>query len=178
MTRSPLLLVAVAGALALGACGGSNGSGGSGTNPKSRADTAFDGAVKFSQCMRDHGVKDWPDPQRAGNGLIKMAGPKNLDPNDPTVKSATAACQKYMKAGGGQAADPAQRAKAQDAMVKYAGCMRSHGIDMKDPDPNSGGFLFRKGQGPNPNSPAYKAADEQCHHFLGELQRQVQGAAG
>jgi len=179
MTRTPLLLAALsAGALALGACGSSGDSGGTSGGGSSRAnkqDAAFDGAVKFSKCMRAHGL-DWPDPERSSNGLIKMFGPKNLNPNDPKVKAAQNACQKYMQKGGGEAMSPAQRAKAQDALVNYAGCMRSHGVPMKDPKPGGGGgILIQKGQGgPSPDSPAFKAADKQCHHFLAEIENGAQ----
>ena len=41
MTRSPLLLLAVGAALALGACGSSDDNGGSGSNAKSQDDKAF-----------------------------------------------------------------------------------------------------------------------------------------
>ena len=91
MTRSPFILAAVAGALALGACGSSNdgGGGGAGSGAKGQ-DKAFVGALKFSKCMRDHGV-DFPDPQRVGSGGIKITG-RNINPNDPKTKSAQSAC--------------------------------------------------------------------------------------
>jgi hypothetical protein len=180
MTRSPLILVAVAAALALGACGGSDPGGGSG-NGSSRQDKAFEGALKFSKCMRDHGV-DMPDPQRVGTGGIKITD-TSMNPNDPKTKAAQSACQKYMKVGGGQTVDPAKRAKLQEAALKYAKCMREHGVDMPDPQMSGNGDLsFRAGGGGNksngngprdrlgadPDSPKFKAADEACNHFLGD----------
>ena len=84
MTRSPLLLAAVGAALALGACGSSDDDGGGPTSGASRQDKAFEGALKFSKCMRDHGV-DFPDPQRVGTGGIKLTG-RNINPNDPKTK--------------------------------------------------------------------------------------------
>ena len=65
--------------------------------------------LAFSACMRAHGIKDFPDPSNGGLRLSVHPG-SDLDPNNPTFKSAQQACQKYMpfkgvpataKAGGG-----------------------------------------------------------------------------
>jgi hypothetical protein len=185
MTRSPLLLAAAAAALALGACGGSNSGDGGGAKGATRQDKAFEGALKFSKCMRDHGI-DMPDPQRVGTGGIKLTGGKGLDFNDPKMKAAQSACQKYMQIGGGETVDPAKRAKLQEAALSYARCMRSQGVDMPDPKlSGNGGLTFqvgpgsgapksgsgsgpRSGLGANPDSPKFKAADKACNHFLGD----------
>jgi hypothetical protein len=181
MTRSPLILAAIVGALALGACGSSDDGGGSASG-SSRQDTAFEGALKFSKCMRDHGV-DFPDPQRVGAGGIKLTGPK-INPNDPKFKSAQSACQKYMQVGGGETVDPAKRAKLQEAALKYARCMRGQGVDMPDPQlSGKGGLTFQAHSGTgnsngnsngkpgvNPDSPKFKAADKACHQYLGAVE--------
>jgi hypothetical protein len=184
MTRSPLILAAVAAMLALGACGGSDDGGGGSGSAASGQDKAFEGALKFSKCMRDHGV-DFPDPQRVGSGGIKITG-RNINPNDPKTKAAQNACQKYMQIGGGETLDPARRAKLQEAALNFARCMREHGVDMPDPKlSGKGGLTFQagprsggsggpsstgngKGLGVNPDSPKFKAADKACNHFLGD----------
>ncbi len=171
MTRSPLILVAlVAGSLALVACGSSDGGGSK--KAASPQDKAFDRAVKFAKCMREHGI-DFPDPQKASNGLVRMGGPTNLNPDDPKLKSANSACQKYLDAGtGGQAPDQATLAKAQDAFVKYAACMRKHGVDMPDPKVGGGGgvtFQIGGKSGVNPESPKFQQADKSCHDLLGAI---------
>ena len=71
MTRSPLLLGVLAGALALGACGASNDDGATTGGTAGQGDKAFQGALNFAKCMREHGI-DFPDPQRVGQGGIKM----------------------------------------------------------------------------------------------------------
>src|SRR4029453_16532882 len=101
MTRSPLLLLAVGAALALGACGSSDDNGGSGSSAKSQDDKAFEGALKFAKCMREHGI-DMPDPQRVGNGGIKMTQ-KATPGSRAKMEAANKDCQKYMKVGGGRA---------------------------------------------------------------------------
>ena len=180
MTRSPLLLAAVGAALALGACGSSD-DGGKPASGASRQDKAFEGALKFSKCMREHGI-DMPDPQRVGTGGIKLSGGK-VNFNDPKMKSAQSACQKYMQIGGGETIDPAKRAKLQEAALKYARCMRGQGVDMPDPKlSGNGGLTFQAGPGPNsksngsagnglgvsPESPRFQAADKACNHLLGD----------
>jgi hypothetical protein len=173
MTRSPLILAAVVTALGLGACGDSDDGGGT----KSREDAAFEGALKFSRCMREHGI-DMPDPQRVGRGGIKLTVGK-INPNDPRTKAAQRACQKYMQIGGGETVDPARRAKLQEAALNYARCMRQHGVDMPDPQLGKGGLTFQYGGGArnsngntgpavNPDSPRFKAADQACHQYLGK----------
>jgi len=186
MTRSPLLLAAAAAALALGACGGSNSGDGGGGGAKGAGgpDKAFEGALKFSKCMREHGI-DMPDPQRVGKGGIKLTGGKGVNFDDPKMKAAQSACQKYMQIGGGETLDPAKRAKLQEAALNYARCMRGQGVDMPDPKlAGNGGLTFqagpgsgpksssgtgpRSGLGVNPDSPKFKAADKECSHFLGD----------
>jgi hypothetical protein len=171
MTRSPLLVAAVAGALALGACGG--GGGGSG-GAKSQQDKAFAGALKFAKCMRDHGV-DVPDPKKDGNGPIKImakAGAKSAGKDNAKMQAAQKACQKYLKAGGGRAPSAAEQARVKDAMLAYTRCMRSRGVKIADPQFTSDGGILNKAGGPgqtNPRSPTFRAADKVCRPKLGDL---------
>jgi hypothetical protein len=171
-TTTCTITVAVA-ALALGGCGG----GGDPAATPSGADKAFEGALKFARCMRGEGL-DFPDPQRQGNGLIKISPPRGqASPDDPKVKAATDKCQKYLQEGGGDSRDPAQEARFQDAFVKYARCMRGEGVNIPDPKPGQGGITFRKGDAnaPDPESPAFKAADRTCHHLLAAVDMAISG---
>jgi hypothetical protein len=184
MTRSPLLLAAVGAALALGACGGSDNNGGSGASAKSDQDKAFEGALKYAKCMREHGV-DTPDPQRVGSGGIKMTQ-KGTPGSRGKMEAANKDCQKYMEIGGGKAPSAAEQAKIKDAGLAYAKCMRAHGVDMPDPkfSSNGGGTTFQLGGpgkkggtsgGPNPDSPTFKAADKACHGKLADNERDGPG---
>ena len=173
MTRSLLLLAAVGGALALGACGGSNDGGGSGSST-SNQDKAYEGALKFAKCMREHGV-DVPDPKREAGGGIKItAGSRGRSggADNAKMQAAQKACQKYLKAGGGRAPSAAEQAKAKDAMLAYTRCMRSRGIKISDPEFSANGGIMNKIGGPGqtrPDSPAFKAADKACRKYLSEL---------
>jgi hypothetical protein len=57
-------------------------------------------ALKFSQCMRGHGITDFPDPQSVPGGGIRMslrASPgSDLDPGSPLFDAAQKACQSFM----------------------------------------------------------------------------------
>jgi hypothetical protein len=52
---------------------------------------------KASQCMRDHGVANWPDPDAKGN--IHIDEKSGIKADDPTVKKAQQECQKYFPTG-------------------------------------------------------------------------------
>ena len=161
-------------ALTLVACGDTDGDDAS--RPSSSQDKALDGALKFARCMRGEGI-DFPDPKKEGNGLVKVWGGSDQNPDNPRNRAAEAKCGKHLEQGGGAAADPAQQAKFQDAFVKYARCMRTAGIDVPDPKPGAGGVVFRAGDpnSPDPESPKYKAADKQCHGHLAAVDRSLQG---
>jgi hypothetical protein len=119
-------------------------------------------ALQFSQCMRGHGVSDFPDPG-PGGGLNFNVSDVNL--NSPTFQAAQRACQKYFSAG-----TPTGQVLTQDLdhLLRYARCMRSHRvINFPDPVLRSGlppGFDFP----PNMDltSPAFLAADHVCHSLL------------
>ena len=61
---------------------------------------ALANALKFSKCMRSHGIADFPDPQTGQSGAVGIringgAG-SDLNPNNPRFQAAQAACQKIL----------------------------------------------------------------------------------
>lgn len=48
---------------------------------------------KFAQCMREHGVPDFPDPSEDGG--IRLDGSSGLDPQSETFKNAENACKEF-----------------------------------------------------------------------------------
>lgn len=61
--------------------------------------------LKFSACMRAHGLANFPDPKISGGGIQLSIG-RGLSPNSPVFKAAQKACQSVMPgpkngAGGG-----------------------------------------------------------------------------
>ncbi|HEX2086713.1 MAG TPA: hypothetical protein VHF89_13620 [Solirubrobacteraceae bacterium] len=166
------LTAAGAAALALAACGDdASGGGGREQSPRERAQQ---GALAFARCMRENGV-DMPDPQVGENGLVKIGpGPgRDRGPDDPKTRRALDACQEHLEEGG-EAPDDAVMAKHRDAFVAYARCMREQGVNVPDPGPE-GGVVFKVGDpdAPNPESPAYKRADQVCHEHLAAVDAEL-----
>lgn len=170
-----------AGMIALGllasACGGStpgvaslsgnpssnsSNSSSSGSSSSKQAD-----ALKFSECMRSHGVTNFPDPPSGGGG-IDINAASGLDPSSPTFQAAQKACQGLLPKPS-----PAQIHQAEQNALKFSQCMRSHGVT-NFPDPqfktSGGGFGIKISGGPgsglDPNSPTYQAAQKACGSIL------------
>lgn len=172
MRNLTLTLATALAALTLAACGGAGGDDAA-TKASSAQDKALDGALKFARCMRGEGI-DFPDPQKGTNGLVKVGGPRQ-NPENPRNRAAADKCGKYLQ-NGGDAPDPAQQAKFQDAFVKYARCMRAAGVNVPDPKSGGGGLVVdtRDASAPKPESPAFKAADRKCHSLLADVDKSVQ----
>jgi hypothetical protein len=52
-------------------------------------------ALKYSECMRSHGVAGFPDPDfHGGTVQIKISASSGIDPRSPQFQAAQAACQK------------------------------------------------------------------------------------
>jgi hypothetical protein len=159
----PQALIAVAAMIAIAACG--SGSAPPKATPSVNPQAA---ALAFSECMRAHGV-NVPDPvsNAAGGGGVAIQISGNAQ--DPKSNAALTACQKYLPRVGGngsQTPDPAREAQ----LLKFAQCMRSHGIDMPDPQTSGGRVSLGgpAGSAPNfdPNSTAFKNAQSACQHYL------------
>jgi hypothetical protein len=140
---------ALASALLLAACGsgpsvpGVAGSGSTTTTtspgpatPGSRSGALAE-LLKYSKCMRSHGVPDFPDPTVGTGGQISLkitAGRGSaLGPQSPEFKAAESVC-KSLRPGGN--VSPAQVAQQVAGGVKLASCMRAHGFP-SFPDPDS-----------------------------------------
>ena len=124
----------------------------------SPAPTGAAGLLAYSECMRAHGVPDFPDP--VGNSLQIKGGPgSDLDPNSPKMQTAQKACQSLAPGGAqGGTVSAAQQAQA----LKYSACMRSHGVP-NFPDPTfTGGGVQLHVTGIDPNSPQMVAAQKAC----------------
>jgi hypothetical protein len=52
--------------------------------------------LAFSQCMRDNGVPDFPDPQGPGRLLV----PRTIDTESPQFEQARQACQDELRGSG------------------------------------------------------------------------------
>jgi len=55
--------------------------------------------LKYAQCMRTQGIKDFPDPGPQGG--LALTGRGDLDPSSPLFQKAENACKKFQPGGGG-----------------------------------------------------------------------------
>jgi hypothetical protein len=153
------LAAAIACVAPLEACGVGS-SGGTSTGP----DIAT--GLKFTHCMRAHGVPNFPDPLATG-GFPRSSG---LDTQSPAFQTAQKGC-KYLFAAGSSGHGPT--ASQRTAMLKFAQCMRVHRVpNFPDPVTSSasrntdalveGGMMFPIGSTIDPRSPAFKRASAAC----------------
>ncbi|HUA46046.1 MAG TPA: hypothetical protein VMA77_12500 [Solirubrobacteraceae bacterium] len=156
-------------AVAVGACGGSS------DKPSTTASSNSQSqGLKFSECMRSHGITNFPDPGSSGG--IQLSSSSGINPFSPAFKAAQAACGKLLPGGGpGGNGHPSAQAKKQ--MLEISECMRAHGVT-GFPDPTTtppssppGGGIALGHDGvflivPSTidiNSPAFKQAATTCH---------------
>lgn len=165
--RQMYAIAAAAAALVLAAAGCGGGSGGKGVAQIGATTTTSDrpasldsmaSAIKFASCMRNHGVADFPDPTTSATGNVMLSVP-----DSPNAKAAQKACRRLLPGWGAPSAN--EQAKRLASLLKYARCLREHGVtDFPDPDnqgefPSTGGF--------NRSAPSFQAAEKTCLPLAG-----------
>ena len=98
--------------------------------------------------------------------LAGCGGSKPLSVASVATTTSTSASAGTTSAGDatGSGAATSHTQPQQDAL-KFARCMRAHG-EPNFPDPSgSGGFTFNAGNGVNPSSPAFQAAQARCQKY-------------
>ena len=106
----------------------SGGSGSSGQAPLAEAEA-------YSQCMRSHGVPNFPDPVLTPSGGYGYRT-TGIDPHSAAFQGALQACKALPSPwqSTGQQLSPAQ----QQAWLSWAKCIRAHGVP-NFPDPTFSG---------------------------------------
>lgn len=163
-----LAAVLVGLAVTLAACGGNSDPSSSpptststSSGSSNSSNSSQSGAVAFAQCVRSHGVTDFPDPQ---NGHFLISG---SDQSNPNFQSAVQACQHLLPGGslsGGSATSSGGGGSNSSAELAFAHCMQTHGVP-SFPDPSSNGALGIP-QGVDANSPQFKSAFQACDSLL------------
>jgi hypothetical protein len=170
---SLIACLVVAAGLVVAACGGASGPGvasiGSTTTTSPAVGTAnptafqspqkeYAYALSYAECMRTHGVPDFPDPVQSSHSF--SFNPK-ADSNSPRFSSANNACKRLLPNDGGPPT-AAQIAAETTKLLKYARCMRTHGVPgFPDPTVKPGLFGFSL-RGVEPNSAQFQAAQKAC----------------
>jgi hypothetical protein len=106
----------------------------------------------FTKCMREHGV-DMPEPKTGpdGGAMIEMHGSPG---NEEQMKAADQACKHLLPNGG---VPPKLDAKQLDELRAQAKCMREHGVNMPDPDPNNPMMKLEGSGDPEKDKAAFEA---------------------
>jgi hypothetical protein len=173
-------LIAAAIGTGLAACGSS---GSSNSTASGTSGAQFQARLNLAKCFRAHGI-NVPDPS-TGGGPAGGGGVFRALRSYPQaqVTAAGKACQQYIAQAFPQLnLSPAQRAQFQQRLVKFAQCMRSHGVNIPDPTVNNGGvggFGFRGAfRSIDRNSPAFKAANTACASLRPQFGRGGPGGPG
>jgi hypothetical protein len=163
--RAAAVITVMAAALLAAACGGSPSSTGSGGSPNAGG-SATSQLVAYTQCMRSHGVPDYPGPTSGGQ-MPKITSGQQVGVSDSRLTAAQGACQDLWPY---QAPTQAQQRQQLTDDLKFAQCMRSHGLP-NFPDPtNSDGYvefvISVSRDGFDPHSPQILAKAHECQHVL------------
>ncbi len=134
--------------------------------------------LAFSQCMRSHGFPNFPDP--SSEGQVSVSG---IDPNSSQFQSAQKECAKYISGASGKPPSAARQQQMLAELLKFAECMRAHGItDYPDPQVSGNGISTSikggKDSDLNPNNPRFQAAQKACQLIRGVGSKQVTSTAG
>jgi hypothetical protein len=122
-------------------------------------------AIAYSHCMRSHGVLTFPDP--ASNGAFPKVTAQQLGVSSTAFQAAQNHCR-YLLPNGGSGPSQTQTQQILNGMLKFAQCMRSHGVsDWPDPVVDAGGNPeFYLGGKVNQNSPQVKSKIHDCVHWI------------
>jgi hypothetical protein len=134
------------------------------------AGTSHQQLLRLAACMRAHGVSQFPDPTAAG--VIHVGVAAGLDPASPLFRAAATRCQGDLPRVS--APSPSQSAAMDQRALRYAACMRSHGV-FDFPDPRISGNRIIIGFTPGQaaarivNTPTFERAGTACAHDLPAL---------
>ncbi|PNE39969.1 hypothetical protein [Streptomyces noursei] len=111
-----------------------------------------DDAYAYRQCLREHGAK--VDEPKDGQAM-------GIQGDDKSIKKAMDACKDLP--GAGKEMTQEEQEKALDQAVKFAKCMREHGVDMPDPEMRDGKLSMRAGGGPDVPKEKMEKAQKACN---------------
>jgi hypothetical protein len=129
------------------------------TQPSESVGSTSDDPIAFAACMRSHGVPDFPDPKVTSRGEITSIP----DSDSPRFTAALNVCRKFLP---DSVPSPGQQAQEQAELLRFAACMRAHGVpEFPDPTVSGGRAHFPEGEIPR-GSPRFAAAKKACRGSL------------
>lgn len=126
--------------------------------------------MAFTACMREQGI-ELEDPTVDAEGNLQLPRPPtDLTPRErEEAREAFQECADLLE-GVALGLLGVTETELEDALVRYAACMREQGYDLPDPDFSQGlarpGGIF--GRDIDPNDPAFQAADAVCRDVFTE----------
>jgi hypothetical protein len=171
LRRAGALAVAAAVAVLATACGG-------GSAPPSASAPTYAQVLALAQCMRSHGVPNFPDPDTVGgyaltsNGSIEGAGGSSIDIGSSQAQAAYGDCRHLPGAPSVSQLERDVRqvqqaeARARLEVLKWEQCVRSHGEADSARGPGGQSPPLGNQGAINPDSPQFQAALAACQHLL------------
>lgn len=166
LRSTPPALVAALTVAAITACG-SNSSGTTnspGSGPSHAQIRRFQSdAIKFTDCIRAHGIADFPDPPTMNSPSSGRTWKNAFANQSPGFVAAATACQHFMPPAPGHSQGSAPSRAQIAAMLAFARCIRGHGL-ANFPDPTAGGITHQMvaAAGVNLHQPAVREAADAC----------------
>ncbi len=167
-----LLLAAFAVLAGCSAQGGSNGA-----TATTRSQDVAAAVREVVQCMRDNGMPNLPDPRFDSNGQPQFPGG---DPGDPPPQAERACKPIYDRLppspSQDDGADRDRPPTDMPALLRFARCMRAHGVpDFPDPKPDGtfpvAGTSLERGK-----TPENKRAGQACRQLNPDPQGRIHGS--
>lgn len=135
----------------------------------------YDAQLALALCMRKNGLKDWPDPKLSGyldmQKLVKLQRDEEKRDSQKTYTTAAGKCRnEYQKVG--LAEPPKDQQKIYESLLAHAKCMRENGVSkfrnptMAEGNAQPGGESNPMSPQLDPESPAYRTAEEKCRPHL------------
>jgi hypothetical protein len=156
------VLCAIVASLLLVACGGASPSA-TGNHQANEEKENEQKLVQLARCLREHGVN------ATSEGGPGHAGLKINGTNPTAMQAAHNACRRFEPSGGQhRKLTPQEQVEHEEQVQKFARCMREHGINVHA-SATGGGIqigIEGHGNGPNPESPAFQAAQTTCQKLL------------
>lgn len=127
----------------------------------------YEKALAYSQCMRAHGVANFPDPDSQGN-IVQGPGAPD-DSNSSVFRTADNTCHPMLS--GKSQSNTAAFQQVVQRYLKLAQCMRAHGVpNFPDPQvPSSGSIAWDFGAAHiniKSPTPQFKAAESACQSLV------------
>lgn len=127
--------------------------------------TKTERALAYTRCMRSHHVPNFPEPN--SSGAFPKVTPQQLGIS-PTVFQAAQKHCRYLLPNGGNGLTQTQTQRILNGMLRFATCMRSHGVsNWPDPVLDAGGnpTFYLNGK-VNQNAPQIKRDINSCLHWI------------